>query len=176
MKKIYSLQVTQKIIFTTLMLTAVTFTATSIANPSQYLKNTTLLTLKLYSEPHEKDRKSTYTIILPEGASYSYYVGGDLPTWHYVDDRIVQGEFHSVSLVTIKVHPQKTPANKTKSQSIATLTILDPENARVIWQGKINYGAKSIAVNPGIANQKYYEMKVHNTPENTVWFEITDKQ
>jgi len=143
----------------------------------------TLLTLKLYSEPNDKDKRLTYIVTLPKCESYSYYLGGDLPQWRYVDDRVIQGEFHSVSLLTIRIHPQNTKCldkaslDKTARQDKANLTVIDPEYARVVWRGEIIYtNEKLISVKSDIDNQKFYDTKIKvDKAEHVVWLETMDK-
>src|SRR5579871_6028227 len=77
----------------------------TLANSDFHAK--TLLTIKLYSEPKDRDRKLTYFVSLPKNENYSYYTGSDLPRWQFVDDRFIQGEFHSVQLINLRIHPNQ---------------------------------------------------------------------
>jgi hypothetical protein len=146
----------------------------SFANTAHDTK--TLLTIKLYSEPKDRDKRLSYHISLPKDEYYSYYLGSDLPTWHFVNSTVIKGEFHSVELVNIRIHPNQYGLGKKKVIACkkAHLTINDPENARVIWQGKLNYGCANhkITAVTKIDNQKYYDTKVKiDNHENTVWVE-----
>lgn len=159
-----------------LLLSVLLTPAATYAKTNQNTDIKTLLTIKLYSEPHDKDKRLTYIMTLPKNENYSYYTGSDLPVWRFVDDRIIQGEFHSVSLVTIRIHPGHT-ANKLTQQDNARLTVIDPENARVVWQGDMHYSKNNnITVTADIDNQKYYDTKLKiDKTANTVWLETTDR-
>ena len=142
------------------------------SNNNSQLK--TLLTIKLYSEPNPKDKKLTYFITLPEGETYSYYLGSDLPQWKYNKERIIQGEFHSVSLVNIRIHPGHA---KLAAQNKVNLILLDPESARVVWQGNIVYPHDHrIAIKADIDNKAFYDTKIKiDQADNTVSLETMEK-
>lgn len=134
----------------------------------------TLLNIKIYFEPHEHKKKLTYNIILPNNVYYSYSIGSDLPTWHFVNKNIVQGEFYPVELVNIRIHSRQDNVENKK----AHITIKDAENLRIIWQGDLHYGNKNkvITAVTKIDNKKYYDTKLKfDNAENTVWLEMTDR-
>jgi hypothetical protein len=150
--------------------------SSSIAFAKTGADTKTLLTVKLYSEPHNKDMKLSYILTLPRNHYYSLYQGSDLPAWRYVEDRIAQGEFHSVSLVTIRIHPDRAE-NKLAHKNNARLTVIDPENARVVWQGELQYDVKhAVKVKADINNQKYYDTVLRvDQASDTVWLETTGR-
>ena len=75
--------------------------------------------------------------------------------------RSIQGEFHSVSLVNIRIHPSQSKTQKLALEKKASLILIDPEFARVVWQGNIFYSQdRRITIKTMINNKAFYDTKI----------------
>lgn len=150
--------------------------ATKITTVNKIADPHTILTIRFYSEPKDRDLSLSYQVTLPKDEYYSYYLGSDLPVWKFSNNQIAQGQFRSIELVNLRVHSkQNKPSDACKT---VHLTLNDDEQARIIWKGKIIYGCpnKTISVVADTENQKYYlsDIKIDNTEKN-VFFETTER-
>ena len=130
----------------------------------------TLFTIKLYSEPVDKIEKFTYSIDIPPGLNASYYVGGDLPSWHFSKDRVLKGQFRSVQLINIRIHPENKKHMLNEYE--LPITVKDQKHSCLLFQGKLIYSKDNNQIKAIVQKKDNMTKLKIDKAINTIWIEV----
>lgn len=115
-----------------------------------------LFDIRINNALFKQSKDLNYIVTLPKNG-YWYTIENN--NWKLIDDRVIDGKLKLGEWLTIRVYGGYDPnKNDRPTTGNAHVTLIDPANARVIWQGEFNYDGKSnqISAKPAIDNKKFY--------------------
>ncbi len=148
-----------KILFNLICLLTIITSSTVFADPY----GDDLFDLRIFNGLFKKSNDLSYIITLPANEYYYSLIDDQ---WKLVEDRVIEGKIKSSQVSTIRIYGSYDPVKGDRPKlGKARLTVIDPDNARVVWQGNFYYDRPSnqITATAEIDNKKNYTSRLDIT-------------